>query len=263
MPPPVSHHPRTSATLIPDPTHVIACPRSHRAHPSRHPRPLQLWNVLIIFLDAVYTALWVPVIATFELPHRIDTPSGALDFAVGLILCTDIFVRFHAPIFLTSTYKSLTLNTPRSIAAFYCLRGSFFLDAAAAIPLVFLPFLEDGSEFVIVVLVLRILRLARVKRVIDMLFYIQMMSVSGASNVRMLVGSVISILYTIAVMTNLLACLWYWIGRRSPPDEGWLSQEYSARSPFPPPQTHTRRPLPCAWSSLPPLRERLFALVSR
>lgn len=190
---------------------------------------VQLWNVLIIVIDALYTALWVPVVATFELPHRVTTASGATDFCVGLVLCIDIYVRFHAPILLTSTYKSLTLSTPRSIAAFYLVRGSFFLDAAAAIPLVFLPFLSNSSEFVIIILVLRILRLARVKRVIDMLFYIQMMSISGASSVRMVIGSLVGILYTIAVMCNLLACIWYWIGRQSPPDVGWLSQEYSAR----------------------------------
>jgi hypothetical protein len=84
-----------------------------------------------------------------------------------------------------------------------------------------------GTTFIIVVLVLRVLRLTRVRRIIDALFYIQMLSVSG-STVRMVVGSAVSILYTVAVLVNLLACSWYWVGTLTFPDEGWLIGSYSA-----------------------------------
>ena len=56
-----------------------------------------------------------------------------------------------------------------------------------------------------------------------------MMSSTGASAWRVILGSILSIVYTIAIMVNLLACLWYWVGAQSPTDVGWLAQEYSAR----------------------------------
>jgi hypothetical protein len=134
---------------------------------------VQVWNLMILLLDAVYTALWVPIVSTFEMPHAVNSPSGAIDFAVGLILLADIIIRFHGPIRLTSTYKQLLLYHPKAVAHFYVRRGTFWLDAVAAVPLVILPFIQSGRQFLLLVLALRILRLVRVRRVIDALFYIQ------------------------------------------------------------------------------------------
>jgi hypothetical protein len=188
---------------------------------------MQAWNVLVVLLDGVYTALWVPIVATFDMPYGIQSPSGATDFAVGVVLCIDIFIRFHSCIVLSSTYKAVTLTQPYAIGHFYTLRGSFLPDVLAAIPLVCLPFISRDTTFIIAVLVLRVLRLTRVRRIIDTLFYIQMLSISGGSTMRMVIGSVASILYTIAVMVNLLACIWYWVGTCTFPDEGWLVATYS------------------------------------
>jgi hypothetical protein len=134
---------------------------------------MQAWNFLILMLDALYTALWVPIVSTFELPHSITSPSGATDFVVGIILLIDICIRFHSPITLTSTYKQLLLSHPRSVAHFYMRRGSFLLDVLAAVPLVVLPWINASRNYLLLVLALRLVRLVRVRRVIDMLFYIQ------------------------------------------------------------------------------------------
>lgn len=190
--------------------------------------PVQMWNLSIVALDAFYTALWVPIAATFNVPHHLASLPGAIDFIVGIILCIDILIRFQAPIYLTSTYKAVCLTQPRAIARYYVFHGSFILDALAAVPLLFLPLIAENRNILFTVFLLRILRLTRVKRVIDMLFYIQMLSISGASSITMIVGSVVSILYTIFVMVNLLACIWYWVGTHSLPNNGWLAQEYSA-----------------------------------
>jgi hypothetical protein len=106
---------------------------------------MQAWNILIVLLDAVYTALWVPVVATFDTPYGIHSASGATDFVVGVLLCIDILIRFHARIVLNSTYKAVTLSKPRAIAHFYVLHGSFLPDALAAIPLLLLPFFSQGT----------------------------------------------------------------------------------------------------------------------
>ena len=47
------------------------------------------------------------------------------------------------------------------------------LDVLAAVPLLFLPWFDAGSKYLLLILVLRIVRLVRVRRVIDALFYIQ------------------------------------------------------------------------------------------
>ena len=78
---------------------------------------LQIWNSIILLIDAIYTALWLPVVATFEYDHGPTDPAGALDLAVGVILVVDIVLRFHAPIRLSSGYTNLMLNDPRAIGA--------------------------------------------------------------------------------------------------------------------------------------------------
>jgi hypothetical protein len=189
---------------------------------------LQAWNVIITIIDAVFTAFWVPVVAAFDLPHDINSPSGASDFAIGVILSAEILVRFHAPIVLTSTYKELHLTHPRAVAHYYINRGSFVIDVLSTVPLVFVPLLGTARRLVLIVFLLRVVRLVRVRRVIDMLFYIQMLSISGASSWRMIIGSVMSLMYQISVVTNMLACMWYWIGRQGMPSNSWMAQEYSA-----------------------------------
>ena len=116
-----------------------------------------------------------------------------------------------------------------SVAHLYVRHGTFLLDVLASVPLVVLPFVGADKAAILVVLVLRILRLVRVSKIINMLFYIQMISVSGASGWRMILGNIVSTLYTICVMINFCACLWFYVGNIVYPGaEGWLGQEYSA-----------------------------------
>ena len=61
----------------------------------------------------------------------------------------------------------------------------------------------------------------------------QLISVSGTSNMRMVLTSIMSLVYTIAVISNILACLWFWIGYTLLDTQSWLSQEYSAPPGFP------------------------------
>lgn len=70
-------------------------------------------SILILFVDGIYTALWVPVEAAFNLSHDIGTPTGTMDFCVGVILCMDIFIRFHVPIELTSSFMTYMLKQVR------------------------------------------------------------------------------------------------------------------------------------------------------
>ena len=60
------------------------------------PRASQAWNAFIIFVDAFYTALWLPVVATFEYEDEIRGLAGA-------ILSYMIFVR---PNFDLATWRS-------------------------------------------------------------------------------------------------------------------------------------------------------------
>lgn len=142
---------------------------------------LQVWNLVIIVIDAFFTALWLPVVAAFEYKIEIWDPAGIAIFLVGIILFMDVFIRFHAPIRLTSGYLSLLLNKPGAIAHFYTRRGSFAIDVVSAAPLIVLPFVPSSSRFVLFVVFLRLARIQRVRWVINMLFYILMMSTRGAS----------------------------------------------------------------------------------
>lgn len=79
-------------------------------------RSMVLWTILMLLVDGIYTALWVPVEAAFDLPHDIGTVTGTLDFCVGVLLCVDIFLRFHTPIELTSSYMTYMLKQVRRLS---------------------------------------------------------------------------------------------------------------------------------------------------
>eukprot|EP00892_Ulva_mutabilis_P003592 jgi/Ulvmu1/1604/UM111_0033.1 len=186
------------------------------------------WSALIILIDATYTSLWVPVSAAFESAHFVTSPTGSLDFSMGLLFLADILMRFHMPIRLTGSFLGTTLHRGNIVARFYVFNGSFIVDFLAAVPLVVLPVVQGAERVVIFVLVLRVLRLLRVQRIISMLSNVQVMSVNGASGWRMVIGQALSTLYSIIVMVNLSACLWYFVGRQSlsSDGDGWLNQEY-------------------------------------
>jgi hypothetical protein len=73
-------------------------------------RPMIFWSVLMLLVDGIYTALFVPVEAAFDLPHEIGSTTGTLDFIVGVLLCVDVFLRFHVPIELTSSFMTYRLQ---------------------------------------------------------------------------------------------------------------------------------------------------------
>jgi hypothetical protein len=94
---------------------IAANARSITGLPMLNPSGLAMvcWSILVLFIDGIYTALWVPVEAAFDLPHEISSTTGALDFCVGIILCFDIFLRFHVPIELTSSFMTYLLKQVR------------------------------------------------------------------------------------------------------------------------------------------------------
>jgi hypothetical protein len=71
------------------------------------------WGILMLFVDGLYTALFVPIEAAFDLPHSITSWTGMLDFSIGVLLCVDIFLRFHVPIELTSSFMTYRLKQVR------------------------------------------------------------------------------------------------------------------------------------------------------
>ena len=81
-------------------------------------------------------------------------------------------------------------------------------------------------------IILRLARIQRVRFVINMLFYILMMSVKGAGVWRMTLGSTMTVIYTIIALCNFLGCIWLFTGRKQDPGQGWLGQSYSARLSF-------------------------------
>ena len=136
-------------------------------------RTYMYWSIFIIIIDATYTSLWVPVSAAFESAHFITSPTGGLDFTMGLIFLADILMRFHMPIRLTASFLGTTLNRGSVVARFYVFYGSFLVDFLAAVPLVILPVVKGAERVVIFVLVIRILRLLRVQRIISMISNVQ------------------------------------------------------------------------------------------
>jgi hypothetical protein len=189
---------------------------------------MQGWNILIVTIDAVYTALWMPTAVALELPNGLSSTSGIVDVVVGIILCMDILIRFHAPIILKTPFSTLTLKDPRLIARFYIRRDSFGFDVLAGLPLLLVSYFLSNEENLFIARLLRSLRLIRVCRVLHTVFQLGILSASRASSLLVTVGGLAATTYVGMVVVNLLACCWYWAGSEGFPEAGWFTETYSA-----------------------------------
>jgi len=70
-----------------------------------------------------------------------------------------------------------------------------------------------------------------VAKLVRVLFSTTMISTSGSAG-RLVAVYFMSFIFSICVLVNMLACLWYWAGATFTPGEaplaGWMSQQYSA-----------------------------------
>ncbi|XP_076390679.1 potassium voltage-gated channel seizure isoform X7 [Megachile rotundata] len=187
-----------------------------------------VWDWVILLL-VMYTAIFTPYIAAFELSDPdynsrknkkySDDPIVIIDFIVDVTFIVDIIINFRTT-FVNSNDE--VVSHPAKIAVHY-LKGWFIIDLVAAIP--FDLFLvgshtdelgldkDETTTLIGLLKTARLLRLVRVARKIDRY------SEYGAAVLLLLMG-------TFALIAHWMACIWYAIGNAERPTlkskVGWL-----------------------------------------
>ncbi|KAK9792471.1 hypothetical protein WJX73_000921 [Symbiochloris irregularis] len=203
------------------------------AHPSRPFARLE--RASMVLLDATYTAFIVPIGFAFAditswnswywIPY-IDTLAGA-------VILLDIFFNFHCGFYVVWNFKRRLILQGDLIGRFYLWHGTFVIDILSIIPwiaeLVDLSALTNHEQHSLYVFFFQALRLSRLVRLF--LFIRGLFATTAGGLGRKLTGRLsaavvyfISLVYTAAVLINLLGCLWYWTAAREGLDKPniWL-----------------------------------------
>lgn len=205
---------------------------------SPYSRLAVFWSVLMLVVDAVYTAFLVPITMAFV--GNIADPKYAwafsIDMVVGVIFLMDVFLNFTFGFVVSHNYQKKVVMEGKEVQWYYLHRGGAWIDFIAVIPF-FLEIVinlygdDEAGEckgicnLKIVMSVLRLVRLLRIGRFLHILFS---KSVSGSGTP--IVGKIppgtsyaINVGYTAAVLVNFLGCLLFAVARWEGLENSWIA----------------------------------------
>lgn len=206
--------------------------------PLVHPTSLlsRLEGALVSFLDGTYSAFVVPIAIAFVGNEEWGywSPWAMLDCAVGIVFTVDILFSFHRATIVRHNFRRRLLADGRLVARAYALHSHSVMDIITVVPFwvqVGLITLQYGGNprLIDALFALRVLRLLRVLPVIS-----QMFALTSSDLGRSLVGVfstaalyLTTMLYVVAVLVNLLACIWFFTARLEGGLKGattWMSE---------------------------------------
>ncbi|KAI3437808.1 hypothetical protein D9Q98_000255 [Chlorella vulgaris] len=189
-----------------------------------------VWAAITAVTDMTYTAFIVALSVGFNHAREVQDFSwlGIADLIGSSIYVLDIFAGFHIGFVANWGARAIVVLDARTVAGYYIRTGTFVVDCIATIPSVIqlaVLFTDYDGHLLRMLYTLRLLRLIRV---IHLLSNLSPGSTSGPMrpfvsllSPRMLLLS--TALFSLLVLVNLLACLWWNLAL----DEG-LSNSWAA-----------------------------------
>eukprot|EP01083_Nonionella_stella_P166019 553824_1 len=168
-----------------------------------------VWDFFIILI-LILSSILIPFVLSFSIPDRYHRLEKSVLLFMDIFLCLDILITFRTAIY--DEYDPLILITcPITIAKQY-LRFWFFFDLITSFPFDFI--IGQHSEgFAQYVTILRLIRFIRIFRIVRVLRYINLsharFKFSPAFIYRL---EICKIMFAMAFMAHLFACLWYAVG---------------------------------------------------
>ncbi|KAK3109016.1 hypothetical protein FSP39_021204, partial [Pinctada imbricata] len=208
------------------PEYKLMSPRINR-YTILHYSPFKaVWDWIILLL-VIYTAIFTPYAAAFQLSEMKSRPSNQsissrykdpltiIDLIVDIMFIVDILINFRT----TYVNKNDEVVSETGKIAVHYFKGWFLIDVVAAIPFDLLLFGSKTDETTTLIGLLktaRLLRLVRVARKLDRY------SEYGAAVLMLL-------MLVFALIAHWLACIWYTIGNVERPllgdtKIGWLDE---------------------------------------
>ncbi len=200
-------------------------------------RLASFWAYVNTITDMTYTSFIVPLSMAFNDYTKVNTWT-ILDLIGSGVFVLDIFMEFHIGFMVRWDTENVTILDGLEVAKFYVLEGSFVVDFLASIPVILqIMFIADstyGSNSSAVRL-LQLLRLLRLLRVINLIVRMGQVSQGGsmsyyfASKFSTLSLFILRIAFTVSVLVNLMACLWWWVAVTQGLDNSWVAPVEEAK----------------------------------
>lgn len=200
-------------------------------------RLASLWAYVNTITDMTYTSFIVPLSMAFNDYSKVNAWT-ILDLIGSGVFVLDIFMEFHIGFMVRWDTENVTILDGLEVAKFYVLQGSFLVDFFASVPIIIqIMFIADSSygSNSSAVRLLQLLRLLRLLRVINLIVRMGQVSQGGsmsyyfASKFSTLSLFILRIAFTVSVLVNLMACLWWWIAVTQGLDNSWVAPVAEAK----------------------------------
>lgn len=200
-------------------------------------RLASIWTYVNTITDMTYTSFIVPLSMAFNDYTRVNGWT-VLDLIGSGVFILDIFMEFHIGFMVRWGTENVTILDGLEVAKYYMLQGTFVIDFFASLPVVLqIMFIVDPAygENSSAVRLLQLLRLLRLLRVVNLIVRMGQVSQGGsmsyyfASKFSTLSLFILRIAFTVSVLVNLMACLWWWIAVTEGLDNSWVAPVEEAK----------------------------------
>lgn len=167
------------------------------------------WDILVI-ICLTFSCVQIPFLFAFDLPIDTNDGLGIFTLMIDIFLCIDICIQFRTAYY--DEYDPLRLITCPILIAKRYLRFWFWFDLITSFPFDYIlgGFHQGFAHYFKVLRLIRLIRVFRIIRVIRLLNHTGGKVRFSSSTLYKL--SIFKIMFSMAFIAHLMACLWYLVG---------------------------------------------------
>jgi CRP-like cAMP-binding protein len=190
-----------------------------------------IWGSIATLNDFTYTAFVVPLSLAFN-DYTSPNVYWYLDLLGSIIYILDLIIEFHVGFVVRWDASSVTITDGMQVAKNYMRNGTFWIDAIACLPIIGQIIIAAtsgdrmSSASVRSILLLKLLRLGRVIRLIARMNQFDTGGIFHqwiATRVNSVTMFACNTFFSLMVMINLLACMWWWIAITQGLQHSWVA----------------------------------------
>jgi hypothetical protein len=191
-----------------------------------------IWGTIATANDFSYTAFIVPLSLAFNDYSAINA-YWYLDLIGSSIYILDLLIQFHVGFIVRWDTSSVTITDGIQVAKNYMGHGTFWVDFIAILPffgqIAISILVGDGKSSSSAVRSVLLLKLFRLGRVVRLIARMNKFDTGGllqqwlAARVNSLTIFACNTFFSLMVMINLLACMWWWIAITQGLENSWVA----------------------------------------
>ena len=190
------------------------------------------WGVVTTMTDLSYTAFVVPLSLAFSDSIGINA-YFVLDYIGSAVYILDLFLEFHIGFLIRWDASSLTIIDGKRVAWNYFRHGTFWIDFIAVLPIfaqIALKIMADENDVASkdVVRIFLLFKLLRLLRVVHLVARMNNFDQGGllhqwiAQRFTAVTMFAVNTAFSLMVMINLIACLWWWVAISQGLENSWV-----------------------------------------